>query len=423
VGRALHRRGRLLRLPLPGHALIGRVGLTILLLAAGGHAAAQSRPERARDLGIPLDGSPGPLDAITDVAGVSVGHATIIRGEGRLRVGVGPVRTGVTVVFPRGRDDLAPVFAGWFSLNGNGEMTGTAWIDDYGILAYPVALTNTNSVGTVRDAVIEWARESLGDAFYCCLPVVAETFDGDLNDIFGFHVHREHLLEAIRAAAPGPVTEGSVGGGTGMTCLGFKGGIGTASRRLPAREGGYTVGALVQCNFGLRRQLRIAGVPVGQEIPDPAPCYATSEPLDSARARERCVAGAPKDKERGSIIVIVATDAPLLPHQLRRIARRASLGVGRMGSISGAGSGDLFLAFSTAPTGIADTTRVATVRMVSEDRVDPLYEATVQATEEAIINAMLAARTMTGADWYRVPALPHDRLRAVLARHGRLGAH
>jgi D-aminopeptidase len=392
----------------------------MLLLAAAGDAAAQGRPERARDIGIPLDGSPGPLDAITDVAGVTVGHATIIRGEGRLRVGEGPVRTGVTVVFPRGRDDLAPVFAGWFSLNGNGEMTGTAWIDDYGILAYPVALTNTNSVGTVRDAVIEWARERLGDAFYCCLPVVAETFDGDLNDIFGFHVHKEHLLAAIQAAAPGPVAEGSVGGGTGMTCLGFKGGIGTASRRLPAKEGGYTVGVLVQCNFGLRRQLRIAGVPAGEEIPDPVACYATGEPLDSARARERCTARASKEKERGSIIVLVATDAPLLPHQLRRIARRASLGVGRMGSISGAGSGDLFLAFSTAPTGIADTTRVATVRMVSEDRVDPLYEATVQATEEAIINAMLAARTMTGADWYRVPALPHDRLRAVLARHGRL---
>jgi D-aminopeptidase len=393
------------------------------LLAAGGAAAAQGRPERARDVGIPLDGSPGPLDAITDVAGVAIGHATIIRGEGRLRVGQGPVRTGVTVVFPRGRDDLAPVFSGWFSLNGNGEMTGTAWIDDYGILAYPVALTNTNSVGIVRDAVIEWARESLGDAFYCCLPVVAETFDGDLNDIFGFHVHKEHLLAAIRAAAAGPVVEGSVGGGTGMTCLGFKGGIGTASRRLPAKQGGYTVGALVQCNFGLRRQLRIAGVPVGEAIPEPVACYATGEPLDSARARERCTAGAPKQKERGSIIVVLATDAPLLPHQLRRIARRASLGVARMGSVSGAGSGDLFLAFSTAATGIADTTRVATVRMVSEDRIDPLYEATVQATEEAIINAMLAARTMTGADWYRVPALPHDRLRAVLARHGRLVAH
>ncbi|MFL5492811.1 MAG: P1 family peptidase [Gemmatimonadales bacterium] len=393
------------------------------MLAAAGKAAAQARPERARDIGIPLDGSPGPLDAITDVAGVAVGHATIIRGEGRLRVGEGPVRTGVTVLFPRGRDDLAPVFAGWFSLNGNGEMTGTAWIDDYGILAYPVALTNTNSVGIVRDAVIEWARERLGDAFYCCLPVVAETFDGDLNDIFGFHVHKEHLLSAIQAAAPGPVAEGSVGGGTGMTCLGFKGGIGTASRRLSAKEGAYTVGVLVQCNFGLRRQLRIAGVPVGEEIPAPVACYATSEPLDSARARERCTTGASRQKERGSIIVLVATDAPLLPHQLRRIARRASLGVGRMGSISGAGSGDLFLAFSTAPTGIADSTRVATVRMVSEDRVDPLYEATVQATEEAIINAMLAARTMTGADWYQVPALPHDRLRAVLARHGRLRGH
>jgi D-aminopeptidase len=423
VGRALHLGGRLLHLPLAGHSLIGRASLIILLLAAAGDAAAQGRPERARDIGIPLDGSPGPLDAITDVAGVTVGHATIIRGEGRLRVGEGPVRTGVTAVFPRGRDDLAPVFAGWFSLNGNGEMTGTAWIDDYGILAYPVTITNTNSVGTVRDAVIQWARERLGDAFYCCLPVVAETFDGDLNDIFGFHVHKEHLLAALQVAAPGPVAEGNVGGGTGMTCLGFKGGIGTASRRLPAKQGGYTVGALVQCNFGLRRQLRIAGVPVGEEIPAPVACYATSQPLDSTRAGKRCAVAAPKARERGSIIVVLATDAPLLPHQLRRIARRASLGLGRMGSVSGAGSGDLFLAFSTGPTGIADTTRVATVRMVSEDRVDPLYEAAVQATEEAIINAMLAARTMTGADWYRVPALPHDRLRAVLARHGRLLPH
>jgi len=383
--------------------------------------------QRARDLGIPLDGTAGPLDAITDVPGVTVGHATLIRGSGRLTPGKGPVRTGVTAIFPRGRDDLAPVFAGWFSLNGNGEMTGTAWVDDYGLLFYPIAITNTNSVGTVRDALIEWAADRLPDALHCCLPVVAETWDGDLNDIFGFHVKKEHVYAALAAAAPGAVPEGNVGGGTGMQCLGFKGGIGTASRRLPAKRGGFTVGALVQCNFGLRRQLRIAGIPVGQELQVPEPCYDTREPLDSSLAGERCPApsgagagATPRGTEHGSIIVVLATDAPLLPHQLRRIARRAALGVGRMGGIAGAGSGDLFIAFSTGPTGKPDSRGVASVSMLSDDVIDPVYEAAVEATEEAIVNAMLAAQTMTGANWYRVPALPHDGLREVLARHGRL---
>jgi D-aminopeptidase len=398
-------------------------------LAAGALGAAplpaQQTP-RARGLGVPFDGTPGPLNAITDVAGVTVGHTTLIRGAGRLARGKGPVRTGVTAIFPRGRDDLAPVFAGWFSLNGNGEMTGTAWIDDYGLLFYPVAITNTNSVGTVRDALIEWGAERLPDALHCCLPVVAETWDGDLNDIFGFHVRREHVFAALAAATAGPVPEGNVGGGTGMQCLGFKGGIGTASRRLPARRGGFTVGALVQCNFGLRRQLRIAGIPVGRELQAAEPCYDTREPLDSAMARDRCpaaagAAGMANDTEHGSIIVVLATDAPLLPHQLRRLARRAALGVGRMGGIAGAGSGDLFLAFSTGPTGTPDSLGVASVRMLSDDVIDPVYEAAVQATEEAIVNAMVAARTMTGANWYRVPALPHEELREVLARHGRLG--
>jgi L-aminopeptidase/D-esterase-like protein len=383
-------------------------------------AAAQTRPIRARDLGVPFDGTPGSQNAITDVRGVTVGHATIIQGQGRLRVGRGPVRTGVTVIFPRGRDDLAPAFAGWFSMNGNGEMTGTPWIDDYGLLVYPMAITNTNSVGTVRDAIIGWGRSRLADASICCLPVVAETWDGDLSDIFGFHVRREHVEQAIAAATAGPVTEGNVGGGTGMICLGFKGGIGTASRRLADEDGGFTVGVLVQCNFGLRRQLRVAGVPVGQEIAAPEPCYDTTEKLDSARAAERCPAGAGKGQEHGSIIVVVATDAPLLPHQLRRVARRAALGIGRMGGIAGMGSGDLFLAFSTAPTGTPGEHGVAGVKMLAEQAIDPVYEATVQATEEAITNAMVAARTMTGADGYRVPALPHEELRAVLARHGRL---
>ena len=394
--------------------------LSILLLLLSSIASAQGRPPRARDLGVPFDGTPGSLNAITDVKGVMVGHTTIVRGAGRLRVGQGPVRTGVSVIFPRGRDNLAPAFAGWFSMNGNGEMTGTPWIDDYGLLLYPVGITNTNSVGTVRDAIIGWGRERLTDVSLCCLPVVAETWDGDLSDIYGFHVHKEHVEAAIAAAAPGPVAEGNVGGGTGMVCLGFKGGIGTASRRLSRDEGGFTVGVLVQCNFGLREQLRIAGVPVGREITAPEPCYDTTEPLDSAQARERCPAGGARTVEHGSIIVVVATDAPLLPHQLRRVARRAALGIGRMGGIAGMGSGDLFLAFSTAPTGSEGGPQVATVRMLAEQAIDPVYKATVEATEEAIVNAMVAAHTMTGADGYRVPALPHDRLREVLARHGML---
>jgi D-aminopeptidase len=383
-------------------------------------AAAQARADRAREMGIPLEGTAGPLDAITDVPGVTVGHVTIVRGSGKLVVGKGPVRTGVTAVFPRGKGDLAPVFAGWFSLNGNGEMTGTAWIDDYGLLVYPITITNTNSVGTVRDAVIEWGRTRLADAFNCCLPVVAETWDGDLSDIYGFHVTKQHAFQAMERAAPGPVAEGNVGGGTGMICLGFKGGIGTASRKLPDRRGGYTVGVLVQCNFGARRLLRIAGVPVGQEITDLPECYEGPD-LDSARAAERCPApAAGAERDQGSIIVVVATDAPLLPHQLRRVARRAALGIGRMGGIAGAGSGDLFIAFSTAGTGEPGAHGVRPVRMLGDERIDPVYEATVQATEEAIINAMLAAKTMRGADGYVVQALPHERLKAVLRKYGRL---
>jgi len=382
-----------------------------------GSAMAQGSSVRARELGIPLEGSPGPLNAITDVPGVAVGHATIVRGSGKLRVGAGPVRTGVTAIFPRGTKDLSDVFAGWFSLNGNGEMTGTVWIDDYGLLAYPITITNTNSVGIVRDAVIEWGRNRIPGVFNCCLPVVAETWDGDLNDIYGFHVKKDHVFAALASARPGGVPEGNVGGGTGMQCLGFKGGIGTASRRLSA--GGFTVGVLVQCNFGLRRQLRIAGVPVGQEMPDPKPCYDTKAELGPDQSERRCPAGSDKMREQGSIIAIIATDAPLLPHQLRRVARRAALGVGRMGGVAGAGSGDLFLAFSTVKEGITDSSGVSSVPMLKDDRIDPVYEATVEATEEAIINAMLAARTMTGADDLRVPALPHDRLRAVLRKYGR----
>jgi L-aminopeptidase/D-esterase-like protein len=392
--------------------------LAVALLLGVAPAASQA-PARARDLGIPLEGTPGTLNAVTDVAGVAVGHETIVRGSGKLQIGKGPVRTGVTAIFPRGRDDLTPVFAGWFNLNGNGEMTGTAWIDDYGLLVYPITLTNTNSVGTVRDAVIEWGRTRLADAFNCCLPVVAETWDGDLSDIYGFHVTKSHVFRALERARPGPVVEGNVGGGTGMICLGFKGGIGTASRKLGERHGGYTVGALVQCNFGSRRLLRIAGVPVGQEVTEPRDCYEGPD-LDSAQAAQRCPVGATREEQdQGSIIVVVATDAPLLPHQLRRVARRAALGIGRMGGIAGAGSGDLFIAFSTASVGTGED-RVRKVEMLGDERIDPVYEATVQATEEAIINAMLAAKTMRGADGYVVPALPHDRLRQALRKYGRL---
>lgn len=392
--------------------------LMLCLTAFSAHA--QTEPERGREMGIALEGDTGPLNAITDVPGVAVGHVTLVSGRGPRLIGAGPIRTGLTAVFPRGTTDLSPVFGGWFSLNGNGEMTGTAWIDDYGLLLYPITITNTNSVGVVRDAVIEWGRTRVPGVFNCCLPVVAETWDGDLNDIYGFHVKKEHVFAALAAAKPGPVAEGNVGGGTGMQCLGFKGGIGTASRRLSDGGRGFTVGVLVQCNFGLRKQLRIAGAPVGLEITDLEPCYDTDAPLPQDRAGMRCPRGRERQREHGSIIVIIATDAPLLPHQLRRVARRAALGIGRMGGIAGAGSGDLFLAFSTARTGSADSTGVTSVRMLDDERIDPVYEATVQATEEAIINALLAAKTMTGADNLRVSALPHDRLRAILGKYGRL---
>jgi D-aminopeptidase len=373
-------------------------------------AAAQSTPQepRARDLGVPFDGTPGPLNAITDVSGVTVGHTTLISGEGKLQVGKGPVRTGVTAILPRGKDTMMnPVFAGWFSQNGNGEMTGTTWIEESGFLEGPVMITNTHSVGVVRDAVIQW-RVTHGQpdptGYWWSLPVVAETWDGWLNDINGFHVKPEHVFHAIDSASSGPVAEGNVGGGTGMVCNEFKGGIGTSSRKLEAKDGGYTVGVLVQCNYGVRPNLRIAGVPVGKEIPeDPAYASAHFDELD-----------------RGSIIVVVATDAPLLPHQLKRLARRVSLGLGRNGSISGNGSGDIFIAFSTANPGAVKSEGLANITMLPNDRIDPLFQATVQAVEEAVVNAMVAAETMTGIENHRVIALPHDKLRAVLKKYNRL---
>src|SRR5215468_8264732 len=366
------------------------------------------KKERARDLGIPFDGTPGKLNAITDVPGIEVGHTTLISGEGKLQVGKGPVRTGVTAVLPRGKDSMNDaVFAGWFSQNGNGEMTGTTWVEESGFLEGPVMITNTHSVGVVRDAVIQW-RVQHGQpdpkGFWWSLPVVAETWDGWLNDINGFHIKPEHALHAIDSAHSGLVEEGNVGGGTGMICNEFKGGIGTASRKLDAKDGGYTVGVLVQCNFGRRPNLRIAGAPVGMEIPEERP-YASAWF---------------SDRDRGSIIVVVATDAPLLAHQMKRIARRATLGLGRLGSVSSDGSGDIFIAFSTANRGAAKPDGPVQLTMLPNDKLDALFGATVQATEEAIVNAMVAAETMTGIENHRVIALPHERLRAVLKKYNRL---
>ncbi|MCC7243243.1 MAG: P1 family peptidase, partial [Acidobacteria bacterium] len=355
-------------------------------------AAPQAQKPRERDLKLPIGGQPGPLDAITDVSGVEVGHTTLISGNGPLVVGQGPVRTGVTVVHPRGRANPDPVFAAWFTLNGNGEMTGTTWVQESGLLEGPVAITNTHSVGVVRDAIIKWEVGLKNTLQPWWLPVVAETYDGSLNDISGFHVTPEHVIAALDAAAGGLPLEGNVGGGTGMVCHGFKGGIGTASRKLPDAQGGYTVGVLVQCNYGVRRDLRIAGVPVGEEIPDLAACIAGDAPLPPGSTRRRCDApGAAHDEaaEQGSIIVVVATDAPLLPHQLKRLATRVSIGVGRQGGFGGNGSGDIFIAFSTAnPRAWQDDGPVTDVKMLPNDRITPLFQATAQATEAAITNAL-----------------------------------
>jgi D-aminopeptidase len=377
-------------------------------VATSSAATGKSKP-RARDLGIPFDGTPGPLNAITDVSGVTVGHTTLISGEGKLQVGKGPVRTGVTAVLPRGRDSMnSSVFAGWWSLNGNGEMTGTTWVEESGLLEGPVMITNTHSVGVVRDAVIQW-RVSHGapdaSGYWWSLPVVAETWDGWLNDTNGFHVKPEHAFHAIDSATSGPVQEGSVGGGTGMICNSFKGGIGTSSRRFTIKGAGeYTVGVLVQCNYGTKNNLRIAGIPVGREIDAPMPYSETQF----------------ANEDRGSIIVVVATDAPLVSHQLKRLARRVSLGLGRDGSISGNGSGDIFIAFSTANPGAAASDHVSEIKMLPNEMIEPVFESTVFATEEAIVNAMIAADTMIGADNRKIIGLPHDQLQAILKKYNRL---
>jgi D-aminopeptidase len=364
-----------------------------LLLAAT--LAAQPPKPRARDLGVPFEGTPGARNAITDVAGVEVGFTTL--NDGRA------VRTGVTAILPRGRASVDPVMAGWFSLNGNGEMTGTTWVKEGGFLEGPVFITNTHSVGVVRDAAIAWGLKHGATLQPWSLPVVAETWDGVLNDINGFHVKPEHVFAALDSASSGAVAEGSVGGGTGMICYQFKCGTGTASRTLDRAAGGYTVGVLVQANHGRRAELRIAGVPVGAEIP--------LAPPRSGAVQD--------DTEQGSIIIVVATDAPLLPNQLERITRRASLGLARTGATSGNSSGDIFIAFSTANPGAAGVHDVASVQMLSNDRISAVFTATVQATEEAIVNALVAGESMKTADGRTIDALPHDRLQALLKKYGR----
>lgn len=364
---------------------------------------------RARDLGIPFNGTPGPFDAITDVAGVEVGYTTLIEGSGKLEVGKGPVRTGVTVVFPRGRDNSDSVFAGTWDLNGNGEMTGIHWVTESGFLDGPFMITNTHSVGVVRDAVIEWQirtkHQPVTDTygpFFFSLPVVAETADVLLNDMNGFHVTKADAWHALDTAKPGPVAEGNLGGGTGMVCHGWKGGTGTASRVLPAKQGGYTVGVLVQANHGSPDRLTIAGVPVGETL-KPHLDFSKWIPAGS-----------------GSIIILIATDAPLLPTQLNRLAKRAALGVGRVGGLGEDSSGDLFLAFSTGNPHASSTKPVASLQMLSDGEINLLFEAVVDATEEAIVNTLIAAETMTGANDFTVAALPHDKLVEILKSHGRL---
>jgi len=388
-------------------------------------SSAQTRP-RGRDLGIPFPGQTGPANAITDVTGIAVGHVTLIEGEGKLVPGQGPIRTGVTAILPRPRGNWDPVFAATFNLNGNGDMTGINWIKESGFLEGPILLTGTHSVGTVRDAAIQWQLRN-GRDFVFTYPIVAETFDF-LNAANGEHVKPLHAFQALDRAKPGPVEEGAVGGGTGMGCNGFKGGIGTSSRVLSPAQGGYTIGVLVQCNFG--GDLRILGVPIRPEITDLGTCTVLPQPLSRTWTHQippcrptgvATNAPAARDYEgRGSIIVVVATDAPLLPHQLERIARRVGMGLGRLGSWAGNSSGDLFLAFSTANASAARSEGTASLTMLPNDRIDPLFSETIDATEEAVVNAMLAAQTMTGADGIRAFGLPGDRVVAALRKYNRM---
>jgi D-aminopeptidase len=410
---------------------------------ASGHSA--SAPEtspsdtqpRARDLGVPFDGTPGPLNAITDVAGVEVGYKTIISGEGRLVVGKGPVRTGVTAILPRGKQGTKSVFAGYFAGNGNGDMTGTHWIEESGLLETPILITNTGSVGVVRDAVVAWMvqQKRPGDFWY---PVTAETADVPLNDIKGQHVRTQDAWDALNSATGGSLLEGNVGGGTGMICNGFKGGTGT-SRRLSAADGGYTLGVLVQCNYGGSQQLRVAGIAVAREmnlqrlcveklLDPPVVYWWNGTPAPVCNPKVATTADGVRAPEQGSIIVIVATDAPLTPDQLKRLARRVSVGPGRVGAIEGDESGDIFLAFSTANAGADEGNSTpppfiypnATIQRMQSWKMDAMFTAVVQATEESVINTIVAAKTMVGADYWTIPALPHDQLQQVLRKHGML---
>lgn len=381
------------------------IAVVLLVFSVVSLCFAQRAKPRARDLGIPFEGIPGPNNAITDVKGVEVGFKTLVSGSGKLVVGKGPVRTGVTAIFPRGKGSLERAFAAWFTLNGNGEMTGTTWVDESGGLGSPILITNTHSVGVVRDAVIEWYAKKMKPGSYdgdVSLPVVAETWDGFLNDINGFHVKKQDAFDAMESAASGPVQEGNVGGGTGMICHGFKGGTGTSSRVLTVGPSNYTVGALVQANYGRRSLLQIAGVPVGKEITDLLPAEGKA------------------DKDEGSIIVVVATDAPLLPHQLERMVKRVALGLGVVGGRGGNSSGDIFIAFSTANPEVSKNEGIAKLEMLPNDQITPLFEATASATEEAIVNAMVAAETMEGVNGNKVYAIPQDRLVAAMRKYGRM---
>ncbi len=382
--------------------------IAVMLLGTYGF----SQKPRARDLGVPFDGSPGAFNAITDVAGVEVGYSTVISGEGLNVAGKGPVRTGVTAIFPRGKArKFSPVYANWYSLNGNGEMTGTTWVTESGFLETPVMITNTNSVGVVRDAVLKWYVDTdwyKGEDWWYTYPVVGETYDGFLNDIYGFHVTEAHVLEAIENSSSGKIAEGNVGGGTGMMCLGFKGGTGTSSRVFTIGKETYSLGALVQANFGAKRNLTIAGVPVGRELKDTLNYEFKAAPQSRRQEGD------------GSIIVIVATDVPLLPHQLKRIAQRIPLGIGIVGGRGSNGSGDIFLAFSTANEGAFNREETTQVESISNDQIMPVFEATVQAVEEAIINAMVAAETMEGINGNKAYALPHELLVKTLKKYNRL---
>jgi len=381
--------------------------LVIVILFTQTMAYAQK--PRARDIGIPFEGTPGKYNAITDVKGVEVGFSTIIEGEGKNIIGKGPARTGVTAIFPRGQSSV-PVYANWYTLNGNGEMTGTTWVTESGFLETPIMITNTNSVGVCRDAMLKWfvQKNWIKEDGWYTYPVVAETWDGVLNDIYGFHVTEANAFEALNTAKSGPLQEGNVGGGTGMRCLGFKGGTGTASRLIKIGDSTYTIGVLVQSNFGQKKNLTIDGVPIGIELKD------TLNSVVHKLAQSHYQEG------DGSIIVVLATDAPLLPHQLKRIAQRIALGVGKVGGRGENGSGDIFIAFSTANPGAFNRQKVVSVKQFPNDEINPLFEGTVQAVEEAIINAMVAADTMVGVNGNTTYALPHDKVMELLRKYGRV---